>query len=63
MTHAIGMVAIALAVVAANILFTKFMFGKRYEDASKKEKNFMDAISLCVMVALFIVYIVLISNI
>lgn len=57
------MVAIALAVVAVNILFTKFMFGKRYEDASKKEKNFMDAISLCVMVALFIVYIVIISNI
>jgi hypothetical protein len=63
MSNAIAMVAIALAVVAANILFTKFMFGKKYENASKKEKNLMDSISLCVMVALFIVYIVLISNI
>jgi hypothetical protein len=63
MSNAIAMVAIALAVVAANILFTRLIFGKRYDDASKKEKNMMDVLSLGVMVALFLVYIVLISNI
>lgn len=63
MSNAIAMVAIALAVVAANILFTRLIFGKRYDDASKKEKNMMDVLSFGVMVALFLVYIVLISNI
>ena len=57
------MVAIALAVVAANILFTRFIFGKHYDDASKKEKIMMDVLSFGVMVALFLIYIVLISNI
>ena len=63
MSNAIAMVAIALAVVAANILFTRLIFGKRYDDASKKEKIMMDVLSFGVMVALFLIYIVLISNI
>ena len=62
MIHAIAMVAVALAVVATNILFTKLIFGRHYEDAPKKEKMMMDVISLGVMVALFLIYIVLISN-
>lgn len=62
MSHAIAMVAVALAVVATNILFTKLIFGRHYEDAPKKEKMMMDVISLGVMVALFLIYIVLISN-
>ena len=63
MSNAIAMVAIALAVVAANILFTKLIFGRYYNDASKKEKIMMDVLSFGVMVALFLIYIVLISNI
>jgi hypothetical protein len=63
MSNAIAMVAIALAVVAANILFTRWAFGKYYDDASKKEKNMMDVLGFGVMVALFLIYIVLISNI
>lgn len=62
MSHAIAMVAIALSVVAANILFTKLIFGRHYDDASKKEKIMMDVLSFGVMVALFLIYIVLISN-
>ena len=56
------MVAIALAVVAANILFTKLIFGRQYDDAPKSEKIMMDVLSFGVMVALFLIYIVLISN-
>ena len=63
MSHAIAMVAIALAVVAANILFTRLIFGRHYNDAPKREKIMMDVLSFGVMVALFLVYIVLISNI
>lgn len=63
MSNAIAMVAIALAVVAANILFTRFIFGKCYDDAPKKEKIMMDVLSFGVMVTLFLIYIVLISNI
>jgi hypothetical protein len=63
MSNAIAMVAIAFAVVAANILFTKLIFGRHYENASKREKIMMDVLSFGVMVALFLVYIVLISNI
>jgi len=63
MSHAIGMVAIALVVVAANIQLTKLIFGKGYEHAPKKEQIMMDVLSFGVMVALFLVYIVLISNI
>lgn len=62
MSHAIAMVAIALAVVAANILFTRLIFGRHYDNASKKEKMMMDVLSFGVMVALFLIYIVLISN-
>lgn len=62
MSHAIAMVAIALAVVAANILFTKLIFGRQYDDAPKREKMMMDVLSFGVMVALFLIYIVLISN-
>lgn len=62
MSHAIAMVAIALSVVAANILFTRLIFGKHYDNASKKEKIMMDVLSFGVMVALFLIYIVLISN-
>ena len=63
MSHAIAMVAIALAVIASNILFTKLIFGRHYDDASKTEKIMVDVISFGVMVTLFLVYIVLISNI
>jgi heme/copper-type cytochrome/quinol oxidase subunit 1 len=62
MSHAIAMVAIAFAVVAANILFTKLIFGRQYDDAPKREKIMMDVLSFGVMVALFLIYIVLISN-
>lgn len=62
MSHAIAMVAIAVSVVAANILFTKLIFGKHYDDAPKREKMMMDVLSFGVMVALFLIYIVLISN-
>lgn len=62
MSNVIAMVAIALSVVAANILFTRLIFGRCYDDASKKEKNIMDVLSFGVMVALFLIYIVLISN-
>ena len=60
MSNAIAMVAIALAVIAANILFTKLIFGRQYDDAPKSEKIMMDVLSFGVMVAL--IYIVLISN-
>lgn len=62
MSNAIAMVAVALAVISANILFTKLIFGRQYDDASKREKNMMDVLSLGVMVALFLIYIVIISN-
>jgi hypothetical protein len=62
MSHSIAMVAIALAVVAANILFTKLIFGRHYQNATKKEQIMMDVLSFGVMVALFLVYIVLTSN-
>lgn len=62
MSNAIAMVAIALTVVAANILFTRLIFGRHYDNASKKEKMMMDVLSFGVMVALFLIYIVLISN-
>jgi len=62
MSNSIAMVAIALSVVAANILFTKLIFGRHYDNASKKEKMMMDVLSFGVMVALFLIYIVLISN-
>jgi heme/copper-type cytochrome/quinol oxidase subunit 1 len=62
MSHAIAMGAIAFAVVAANILFTKLIFGRHYNDAPKREKMMMDVLSFGVMVALFLIYIVLISN-
>ena len=63
MINAVLMLATAFAVVLANVLFTKLIFGKRYNDASKREKNVMDMLSLCVMVVLFLIYIVIISNI
>ena len=62
MSNAIAMVAVALAVISANNLFTKLIFGRCYDDASKREKNMMDVLSLGVMVALFLIYIVIISN-
>lgn len=63
MSHTITILAIGLSVVAVNILFTKLIFGRQYNDASKKEKIMMDVLSFGVMVALFLIYIVLISNI
>jgi hypothetical protein len=57
------MLAISFMVVVANVLLTKFIFGRGYEDASKREKNMMDVLSLSVMVGLFLIYIVIISNI
>lgn len=62
MSHTISILAIGLAVVAANILFTKLIFGRNYDDAPKSEKIMMDVLSFGVMVALFLIYIVLISN-
>lgn len=62
MSNSIAMVAIALAVVAANILFTKLIFGRHYQNATKNEQIMMDVLSFGVMVALFLVYIVLTSN-
>jgi predicted membrane protein len=62
MINAILMLTTAFAVVSANILLTKLIFGRGYEDASKREKNVMDVLSLGVMVGLFLIYIVLISN-
>jgi hypothetical protein len=63
MINAILMLAISFMVVVANVLLTKFIFGRGYEDASKREKNMMDVLSLGVMVGLFLIYIVIISNI
>ena len=63
MINAILMLAISFMVVVANVLLTKFIFGRGYEDASKREKNMMDVLSLSVMVGLFLIYIVIISNI
>lgn len=62
MSNSIAMVAIALAVIAANILFTKLIFGRHYQNATKNEQIMMDVLSFGVMVALFLVYIVLTSN-
>lgn len=62
MSHTIAILAIGLAVIAANILFTKLIFGRHYDDASKNDKIMMDVLSFGVMVALFLIYIVLISN-
>jgi len=63
MTSTVAMMAIALVVVAVNVLLTKYIFGKQYDEANKNEKIMMDVLSFGVMVALFLVYIVLISNI
>jgi hypothetical protein len=63
MINAILMLAISFMVVVANVLLTKFIFGRGYEDASKREKNMMDVLILSVMVGLFLIYIVIISNI
>lgn len=62
MSKIIVMFAIAIGVIALNILFTKLIFNKNYEDASKRERIMMDVLSFGVMVALFLIYIVLISN-
>ena len=62
MSNAIAMMAIALVVIAINILLTKLIFGKSYDDAQKNEQIMMDVFSFGVMVALFLIYIVLISN-
>lgn len=62
MSKSIAMVVIALMVIAINVLLTKFIFGRQYDDAPKNEKIMMDVLSFGVMVALFLIYIVLISN-
>jgi hypothetical protein len=62
MSNAIAMMAIALVVIAINILLTKLIFGKSYDDAQKNEQIMMDVFSFGVMVALFLIYIVIISN-
>ena len=62
MSNVIAMMAIALVVIAINILLTKLIFGKSYDDAQKNEQIMMDVFSFGVMVALFLIYIVLISN-
>jgi hypothetical protein len=57
------MIVIAFLVVAVNILITELVFGIKYDDASSKQKIMIDMISFGVMITLFLVYILLISNI
>lgn len=62
MIDALGMLVIALVVVAFNIFVTRYLLGSRYEEASKKEKIMMEIINFGVMLGLLLLYIVLISN-
>jgi len=63
MSDFIAMIVIAFLVVTANILITELVFGRKYDDASSKQKIMIDMISFGVMITLFLVYILLISNI
>jgi hypothetical protein len=63
MINAILMLAISFMVVVVNIRLTKLIFGRGYDDAPKREKNMMDVLSLSLMVGLFLIYIIIISNI
>jgi NADH:ubiquinone oxidoreductase subunit 6 (subunit J) len=63
MSDFIAMIVIAFLVVAVNILITELVFGRKYDDASSKQKIMIDMISFGVMITLFLVYILLISNI
>lgn len=54
---------ISIIVVSVNILINRFLFRKSYDDASKNEKIIMDVMSLGIVVLLFFVYMIIISNI
>lgn len=54
---------ISILVVSVNILINRFLFRKSYDDASKSEKIMMDVMSLGIVVLLFFIYMVIISNI
>jgi hypothetical protein len=54
---------ISILVVSVNILINRFLFKKSYDDASKNDKIIMDVMSLGIVVLLFFIYMVIISNI
>ena len=54
---------ISIIVVSVNILINRFLFRKSYDDASKSEKIMMDVMSLGIVVLLFFIYMIIISNI
>lgn len=54
---------ISIIVISVNILINRFLFRKSYDDASKNEKIIMDVMSLGIVVLLFFVYMIIISNI
>lgn len=54
---------ISILVVSVNILINRFLFRKSYDDASKNDKIMMDVMSLGIVVLLFFIYMIIISNI
>ena len=54
---------ISILVVSVNILINRFLFKKSYDDASKNDKIIMDVMSLGIVVLLFFIYMIIISNI
>lgn len=54
---------ISIIVISVNILINRFLFRKSYDDASKNDKIIMDVMSLGIVVLLFFVYMIIISNI
>ena len=54
---------ISILVVSVNVLINRFLFKKSYDDASKNDKIIMDVMSLGIVVLLFFIYMVIISNI
>jgi hypothetical protein len=54
---------ISIIVVSVNILINRFLFRKSYDDASKNDKIMMDVMSLGIVVILFFIYMIIISNI
>jgi len=54
---------ISIIVVSVNILINRFLFRKSYDDASKNDKIMMDVMSLGIVVLLFFIYMIIISNI
>jgi hypothetical protein len=54
---------ISILVVSVNVLINRFLFKKSYDDASKNDKIIMDVMSLGIVVLLFFIYMIIISNI